>query len=219
MNHQTITSQVVTIALAFFLFIPFTSLFAKAYDDSANKKPDADDLWVVGAQRRDSFALFKYLSDNGYVDDSVTFGDFDYICVLTEQLCTMTNQVSPDIALAMIAVESNFDTNQKTDSARGLMQLIPVYHSKRMEAFVEEGHQIDLDDFFDPRLNIATGLDYLDYILEETKGDVDYALMWYNQGATSASKDYIDHRRISSYTRKVKELASIIHLYLREEEH
>lgn len=219
MNHQTITSQVVTIALTLFLFVPFICLFAKAYDDSANKKPDADDLWVVGAQRRDSFALFKYLSDDGYIADSVTFADFDYICVLTEQLCTMTKQVSPDIALAMIAVESNFDANQQTGSARGLMQLIPIYHSKRMEAFVEAGHQIDLDDFFDPRLNIATGLDYFDYILFETKGDIDYALMWYNQGATSASKDYIDCRKISSYARKVNELSSIIRLYLREEEH
>lgn len=174
----------------------------------------AEDLYNVVEQQGDSFALFVYLKEEGVIGDDVSFGDFDYINVLAQQLCTMTDHVKPELALAMIAVESGFDQNAKHNSTRGLMQLIPIYHSTRMEQFVEKDHQIDLDDFFNPRLNIATGLDYMDYLLDETNGDVPYALMWYNQGAISASKDYLDNLRISSYAKKVMELSKNIKTFL-----
>lgn len=218
MNHQLITGHVVSIILVIYLFIPFTTIFAQAYYDSAYKTPDPYDLWIIGEQENDSFYAYKYLLDEGMIANSVTFADFDYIWVLTQQLCTMTRRVTPDIALAMIAVESNFDTNVGNGSAKGLLQLIPIYHSKRMEQFVENGHQIDLDDFFDPRLNIATGLDYFDYILDETDGDVAYSLMWYNQGAISASRDYLDNCRVSSYSKKVMGLAKYLTLFLGKED-
>lgn len=209
--------KVVVFVLALYLLVPILSLCVEAFEDSAYKKPDAYDLWSVGADQNNSFFLYEYLSSEGMIANDVTFGEFDYISVLTQQLCTMTENVKPEVALAMIAVESNFDKDCKTGRARGLMQLVPIYQSNRMEQFVEKGHQIDLDDFFDPRLNIMTGLDYMNYLLNETGGDLDYALMWYNQGPVSASKDYLDKLHISSYARKVGELSKHIKTFLREE--
>lgn len=215
--NQNVISKLIIIILAIYLMFPFIFTFAKAFEDSAYKKPDSYDLWSVGADQNNSFFLYEYLSSEGMIANGVTFGEFDYISVLTQQLCTMTKNVKPEVALAMIAVESNFDKECKTGRARGLMQLIPIYQSNRMEQFVETGHQIDLDDFFDPRLNIMTGLDYMDYLLDETGGDLDYALMWYNQGPVSASKDYLDKLHISSYAKKVGELSRHIKTFLREE--
>lgn len=218
MFNTQIIAKTLSIVCAIYLSIPFINIFAKAYTDSTYKPLGSDDLWNVDRSKDESFYLYNYLSEEGLIADGVSYGDFDYICVLTEQLCTMTDHVTPDVALAMIAIESNFDTNAKTGSARGLMQLIPIYHSTRMNQFVESTHQIDLDDFFVPRLNIMTGLDYLDYILEETKDDLPYALMWYNQGPVSASKDYLDNLRVSSYAKRVIGLAKDIKTFLREED-
>lgn len=212
--NQSVFTKLIIIVISLYLMIPLISIFAKAFEDFAYKKPDADDLWNVSMEKTNSFFLYEYLSDEGMIANSVTFGDFDYICVLTQQLCTMTKNVDPEVALAMIAVESNFDKDCKTGRARGLMQLVPLYQSNRMEQFVEKDHQIDLDDFFNPRLNIMTGLDYMDYLLDETGGDIDYALMWYNQGPISASKDYLDKLHISSYAKKVTNLSTHIKTFL-----
>lgn len=187
-------------------------LVAFAVDSTYSQS--SDDLWTLVDQLRGTRGLYNYFHDVGYVADDLSYDNFDYICVLTQQLCTMTKNVKPDLALSVIAVESGFNAGAKNGSARGLMQLIPLYHSSRMSNFVEDGHQIDLDDFFDPRLNIATGLDYLDYILSETDGDIPYALMWYNQGPTSASVDYLDNLYISSYAKNVMLLAENIRSYL-----
>lgn len=214
MNHSEGFTKLIVIILSIFIMVPFGTIFAKAYNDAIVRGSNVYDLYTVGQQRNDSFALYHQLLDDGWIENGVSFKDFDYICVLTQQLCTMTEHVTPDIALAMIAVESRFDQNAKSGSARGLMQLIPIYHTKRMEQFVEADHVVDLEDFFDPRLNIMTGLDYIDYILTETDGDFLYSLMWYNQGAVSASSDYLDNLRVSGYARDVMALAREIKTFL-----
>lgn len=217
MNNSVALARLITIVLSIYLAVLFIAVFAKAYDNSTYNKADVYDLWSVGKQQYDSHVLYNYLNSEGLIVDGLSFSDFDYICVLTQQLCTMTKSVKPELALAMIAVESNFDINCKTGSARGLMQIIPIYHSKRLEQFVEEDHQVDLEDFFDPHLNVMTGIDYMDYLLDKTNGDTAYALMSYNQGLTSASKRYLDEGHISSYARKVMSLSKDIKTFLGEE--
>lgn len=214
MSFNVFMSRFILILLSIYIGIFFLQTFSKAYYDEAYKKPDAYDLWSVSKDESDSYFLYNDLYDRGMIVDDLSFGDFDYICVLTQQLCTMTKNVKPELALAMIAVESNFDANNRTGRAYGLMQLIPIYHSARLAQYVEEGHQIDLDDFYNPRLNIMTGLDYMDSILDETGGDVIYALMWYSQGPTSASSAYLDNLHISHYAKKVMNLSEEIKQYL-----
>lgn len=210
MSFNVFMSRFILILLSFYIGIFFLQTFSKAYYDGAYKKPDVYDLWSVDNERDNSFFVYTYLVNEGLVSDSVDFDEFDYISVLAQQLSGMSKNVKPELVLAMIAVESNFDMYNRTGRAYGLMQLIPLYHSSRMEQYVESGHQIDLDDFFNPRLNIMTGIDYLDYILDETDGDVEYALMWYNQGPESASKAYLDNLYVSSYAKKVASLSTEI---------
>lgn len=216
--NQNVLIRIVLLVISIYLAIPIINIFAKAYNDSAYKIPDAYDLWTVDKQKNDSFFLYDYLSKEGFIANGVSFQDFDYIYVLTNQLCTMTKSVKPEMALAMIAVESNFDKDCKTGSARGLMQIIPIYHSKRMQQYVEEGHQINLDDFFDIRLNIMTGIDYMDELLEKTNGDIAYALMCYNQGPQSARVRYLEEFRVSSYAKKVMNLSYGIETFLGRED-
>lgn len=208
MNNQTILSNVTAIFLCLVMFVPLLSVVASAVDSEMDCS--VTDLWYDDFEYVDSKYIYDELSRDGWIKSDLSFSDFDYILVLTRQLSKLTKNVDSCLALAMIAVESRFDIFAKSGSARGLMQLIPLYHSERMSQFVEDGHLVDLDDFFDPRLNIMTGLDYMDYILEETRGNEEYALMWYNQGAVSASRTYKDKGITSDYALEVVMLADKI---------
>lgn len=208
MNNQTILSNVTAIFLCLVMFVPLLSVVASAVDSEMDCS--VTDLWYDDFEYVDSKYIYDELSKDGWIKSDLSFSDFDYILVLTRQLSKLTKNVDSCLALAMIAVESRFDIFAKSGSARGLMQLIPLYHSERMSQFVEDGHLVDLDDFFDPRLNIMTGLDYMDYILEETRGNEEYALMWYNQGAVSASRTYKGMGITSDYALEVVMLADKI---------
>lgn len=214
MNNTTITIYVITISLAFFVMAPLIGIIAKAYDDGVERGADIYDQYTVVDGIGDSYGLWILLKENGFIANDLSYGEFDYICVLTQQLCWMTRHVKPEVALAMIAVESNFDRDAKNGNARGLLQLIPYYHFERMGNFVEDGHMMTADDFFSPRLNIATGLDYMDSILDSTDGDLAYSLMWYNQGPSSASKSYLDDGHISGYAIAIINLSEDIRVCL-----
>lgn len=169
--------------------------------------PSASDQWSLPEEAFDSFVLYTVLKDSGWINEKVTFEEFDYISTLTQQLQTFYPNVRYSLMMSIIAMESRFDKDCKTGSAKGLTQLTPVIYGNRMEKFVEEGHLIDLDDLFDPRLNIMTGMDYFSYILDSVNGDEVYALMWYNQGAISASKMYVDQGITSKYAEHILELS------------
>lgn len=169
--------------LAFFLILFVLPMFfgvftSAAYDGAYN---DVYDLYSYLDEIHHSAELYDYLKENGWVRDGVTFDEFDYILVLTQQL-TAESSMRHSLVIAQIAIESNFYQYDKYDRAYGYMQLVPIYHSKRMEQFVEEGHLIDLDDFYDPRLNIATGIDYMEELLAESNGMEAIALTKYNHG-------------------------------------
>lgn len=215
MNHHTITANLLVAFIAFFAASFVLVVVAKAFSSATYPTTSSDDLWTEIDRDSDSYVLYEWLKEDGYIDSSVDFDEFDYIFVLTQQLCSQTRHVRPSIALAVIAIESRFDVNAKNGTARGLMQMIPAYHSNRMQKFTNE--LVNLDHFYDPRLNIATGLDYLDYILDETDNDVIYALMWYNEGPTIASKRYLDDRIWSWYALNVIGVSKKIDIFCGEE--
>lgn len=217
MNHQTVTSYVITIVMAFFLVVPLLDTLADATTLNLYRQPSSADLYTVADQIESSYHVWVLLKQGGFLIDELSYEDFDYICVLTQQLCQSTKHVTPSLALAIIAIESGFDASAQSGNARGLMQLIPSYHYDRMSYFVKDPNSMSADDFFNPRLNIATGLDYLDSILDATDGNVEYSLMWYNQGPISASKSYLDDHHVSFYANAVKKLSNEIRYLLREE--
>lgn len=196
MDLKTFFANLVPFTLAILLMIPLTDIFASAsYSETYN---DAYDLYNYLEEIHNSRSVYDYLKENGWIRDEVTYDEFDYILVLTQQL-TADSNVRHSLLLAQIAVESRFYQYDVYDHAYGYMQLMPIYHSKRLEKFVEEGHLVDLDDFYDPRLNIATGIDYMEELLNESSGMEAVALTKYNQGYFRGSTN--------SYAKKIIDLS------------
>ncbi len=81
-------------------------------------------------------------------------------------------KVEPQLALAIIAAESNFDTQAlSVKNAQGLMQLIP-----------ETSERFNVKNAFDPAQNIRGGLTYLRWLLAYFEGDVALVAAAYNAG-------------------------------------
>lgn len=184
---------------------------ADAYESSSRYPLDYDELIdrIYTPNQVDiSLSRIKnYLIDNGWVKDYVEEEELDYILLLTRHLSVYYDNIDPNLITATIAVESRFDRDAKNNGARGLMQLLPAYHEDRLIQFIEEDEKYSRNLFYDARLNIITGMDYLSYILEEVDGDLNYALMWYNQGAVSACDMYEGRGVVSSYAITVQRLA------------
>ena len=94
-------------------------------------------------------------------------------------------QVSPQLALAIIAVESNFDVAALSPkNAQGLMQLIP-----------QTARRFGVRNAFDAQQNIHGGLAYLRWLLAYFEGDVVLVAAAYNAGEGAVNQ----HRGIPPY--------------------
>ena len=81
-------------------------------------------------------------------------------------------QVEPQLALAIIAAESNFNAQALSPkNAQGLMQLIP-----------ETSERFKVKDPYDPAQNIRGGLTYLRWLLAYFEGDIALVAAAYNAG-------------------------------------
>lgn len=81
-------------------------------------------------------------------------------------------QVEPQLALAIIAAESNFNPQALSPkNAQGLMQLIP-----------ETSERFNVKNPYDPAQNIRGGLAYLRWLLAYFEGDVALVAAAYNAG-------------------------------------
>ncbi|MEO8751679.1 MAG: transglycosylase SLT domain-containing protein [Casimicrobiaceae bacterium] len=86
--------------------------------------------------------------------------------------------VNPRLALAIIAVESNFEpTARSTKDARGLMQLIP-----------ETAARFNVRDAYNVKDNVRGGLAYLRWLLAYYRGQVGLAAAAYNAGEKMVDK-------------------------------
>lgn len=82
------------------------------------------------------------------------------------------SQLKPELVLALIEVESDFDRFAVSDSgAQGLMQVMPFWKK-------EIGHP--QDNLFEPHINLRYGCTILKYYLDLMDGDLDDALAQYN---------------------------------------
>lgn len=81
-------------------------------------------------------------------------------------------KVEPQLALAIISAESNFDSLALSPkNAQGLMQLIP-----------ETSERFNVKNAFDPAQNIRGGVAYLRWLLAYFEGDVALVAAAYNAG-------------------------------------
>jgi Transglycosylase SLT domain/Sel1 repeat len=86
--------------------------------------------------------------------------------------------VSPQLALAVIAAESNFEPNARSQKdARGLMQLIPATALR-----FKVRNRLDVTD------NIQGGLAYLRWLLAYYEGEVSLVVAAYNAGEAAVDK-------------------------------
>ncbi len=93
--------------------------------------------------------------------------------------------VNPRLALAVIAVESNFQpTARSAKDARGLMQLIP-----------QTAARFNVRDAYNVKDNVRGGLAYLRWLLAYYRGQVSLATAAYNAGEGAVDK----HRGIPPY--------------------
>jgi soluble lytic murein transglycosylase-like protein len=102
----------------------------------------------------------------------------DYRLIAPRSIFTLVSklaprfQVEPQLALAIIAAESNFNPLAvSTKNAQGLMQLIP-----------ETSERFNVKNAFDPAQNIRGGLTYLRWLLAYFEGDVALVAAAYNAG-------------------------------------
>jgi soluble lytic murein transglycosylase-like protein len=86
--------------------------------------------------------------------------------------------VEPRLALAFIAVESNFESTARSDKdARGLMQLIP-----------DTATRFNVRNAYDVKENVRGGLAYLRWLLAYYQGNVRFAAAAYNAGEKAVDK-------------------------------
>jgi TPR repeat protein len=86
--------------------------------------------------------------------------------------------LDPRLALAIIAVESNFEPSARSPkNARGLMQLIP-----------ETASRFNVRNVYDVKDNLRGGLAYLRWLLAYYEGQVALAVAAYNAGEAAVDK-------------------------------
>ncbi len=105
-------------------------------------------------------------------------------------------RVDPNLALAFIQVESNFDVTAKSHkNAQGLMQLIPATAAR-----------FKVTHPFDPVQNIRGGLAYLRWLLAYFEGDVALVAAAYNAGEGAVNR----HRGVPPYIETLGYVSKIL---------
>ena len=104
-------------------------------------------------------------------------------------------QVAPQLALAIIAVESNFNVAALSNkNAQGLMQLIP-----------QTAKRFGVTNAFDAQQNIRGGMAYLRWLLAYFEGDVSLVAAAYNagEGAVNQHRGVPPFDETREYVRRV----------------
>lgn len=107
-------------------------------------------------------------------------------------------KVDPKLVLSMIAVESNFNIQAKSQkSAMGLMQLIPA-----------TAERFNVRNAYDASQNIKGGIAYMRWLLAYYQGDLRLAVAGYNAGerAVDRYKGIPPYAETRQYVKKVLEL-------------
>jgi soluble lytic murein transglycosylase-like protein len=106
--------------------------------------------------------------------------------------------LDPELVLSVIAVESAFDADAVSPkNAQGLMQLIPATAAR-----------FGVADPFDPRQNVAGGVQYLAWLIERFDGELDHVLAAYNAGEGKVDRygGIPPYPETRTYVRKVRDL-------------
>ena len=104
-------------------------------------------------------------------------------------------QIDPQLALAIIAAESNFNPQALSPkNAQGLMQLIP-----------ETSERFNIQNPYDPAQNIRGGLTYLRWLLAYFEGDIALVAAAYNagEGTVERYKGVPPYKETRAYVQRI----------------
>lgn len=162
--------------------------------------PDIYDLWNTIEEFETTSSLRKFLIERDWANEAVPIDELDYILVLAQQCSSeFFSTVPVSLVLSMISVESGFKSDLiGLNNDTGLMQIIPKYHKERIERYLYDENV----DLYDPRVNVMVGMDYLEELLEWSRGDLELAIMAYNMGQLKARNLYFNEKT-TSYVKQV----------------
>jgi len=109
--------------------------------------------------------------------------------------------ISEDLIKAMIQVESNYDPYAVSiKNCKGLMQLHP-----------DTARRFGVENIYNPEENIAGGIRYLSFLLENFDNNLNCALAAYNSGENTVRKynGVPPYPETINYVNKVKSLAGL----------
>ncbi len=113
-------------------------------------------------------------------------------------------KVSPRLALAVISVESNFNTKARSPKdAQGLMQLIPGTSAR-----------FNVRNAYDPVQNLRGGLSYLRWLLAYFRGNVALVAAGYNAGEKAVDR----YRGVPPYEETRNYVKRVLGMY-RDDQH
>ncbi len=111
-------------------------------------------------------------------------------------------QVDPHLALSIVSVESNFNSNALSPkNAMGLMQIIPA-----------TAERFNVKDAFDASQNIKAGLKYLQWLLKRYHGDVALAAAGYNAGEGAVDR----YHGVPPYPETKQYVEKVLRLYQKD---
>lgn len=143
-------------------------------------------------------SLDVYLDEslvNKVASEPVQKTEEDRINEHIDYICESYPNVTPSLVRSVIMSESSFNPKAKNDSHVGLMQVSTKWHRERAK-------RLGVNDLYDPYGNVAVGVDYLSELIEQTHGDVAWALMIYNMGFQTAYQLH-QQGKVSSYASKI----------------
>jgi hypothetical protein len=134
-------------------------------------------------------ALSEYLGKRYRVSPQVIFD-----LVTLAHKVGHQHKLDPLLIIAVMGVESSFNPIAESRvGAKGLMQIIPQFHSEKLEPFGGD------KAVFDPAANLVVGAQILKEYLRRT-GNLSIALQMYN-GALADPKDEYTHRVLNERQR------------------
>lgn len=112
--------------------------------------------------------------------------------VLEAAKLSLSTNLSPNLILGVIAIESNFHPYiQSQAGAEGLMQVMPKIHAERYKAYGGKSAA------FDPVINMRVGVNILVDFIKLKDGSVDEGLRaYFGGGMGSTGQDYVTKVRV-----------------------
>lgn len=120
------------------------------------------------------------------------------IDLLVEKYGLARYRVGSDFVQAVIKVESNYNPYATSNKgARGLMQLMPA-----------TAKRFGVHNIFDPEQNLEGGIQYLRFLLDTFRGDVNLTLAAYNAGENVVQRlrSIPPYRETRDYVKKVSQI-------------